>query len=91
MVRFIDTHRGRFAVEPICAALPIAPSVCYQHKLWQREPEQRPARSKRDEELRGHIPRVWDENFEVYGVRKVWHHLNEREHRVVARCTVARL
>jgi len=91
MVRFIDDHREAYGVEPICDVLPIAPSVYYEHKLWEREPERRPARAKRDEEFRAHIRRVWDENFEVYGVRKVWHHLKEREQRQIARCTVARL
>jgi len=36
------------------------------------------------------IQRVWDENFQVYGVRKVWRQLN-REGIEIARCTVARL
>src|SRR5262245_34266995 len=91
MVRFIDEHRAAYGVEPICEVLPIAPSVYYEHKVRERDPERRPARAKRDEALRAHIQRVWDENFEVYGVRKVWHHLTERENRPVARCTVARL
>jgi len=91
MVRFIDDHRTAYGVEPICAVLPIAPSVYYEHKLREREPERRPARMKRDEEYRAHIRRVWDENFEVYGVRKVWRQLKEHEQRPVARCTVARL
>jgi putative transposase len=91
MVRFIDDHRKRFGVEPICGVLPIAPSVYYQHKLWQRLPERRPERAKRDEEFRAHIQRVWDSNFEVYGVRKVWKHLVNEEKREVARCTVERL
>ena len=91
MVRFIDENREKFGVEPICGVLPIAPSVYYEHKLWQREPEKRPARAQRDEELRAHIQRVWDSNFEVYGVRKVWKHLVQEEQRVVARCTVGRL
>jgi transposase InsO family protein len=91
MVKFIDTHRGRFGVEPICKVLPIAPSVYHLHKLRERDPGQRTKRAVRDEEFRGHIQRVWDANFEVYGVRKVWRHLREREHRRVARCTVARL
>lgn len=91
MVRFIDDHREKFGVEPICGVLPIAPSVYYEHKLWQREPEKRPARARRDEEFRAHIQRVWDSNFEVYGVRKVWKHLVQEEQRVVARCTVGRL
>src|SRR5262245_52203968 len=91
MVRFIDEHRDAYGVEPICEVLPIAPSIYYEHKLWQREPARRCERRKRDEEFRAHIQRVWDSNFEVYGVRKVWHHLTERENRKVARCTVARL
>ncbi len=36
------------------------------------------------------IRRVYDENFQVYGVRKVWRQLL-REGFEVARCTVARL
>lgn len=91
MVRFVDEHRATYGVEPICAALPIAPSVYYEHKLWQREPSRRPARAQRDEELGAHIRRVWNENFEVYGVRKIWRHLVKLEKRDVARCTVARL
>ena len=39
---------------------------------------------------REHIRRVWEENFQVYGVRKVWRQLG-REGIAVARCTVARL
>lgn len=91
MVRFIDEHRETYGVEPICRVLPIAPAVYYEHKLWQREPAKRPARMRRDEEFRAHIRRVWQENFEVYGVRKVWQQLVRQEKRPVARCTVARL
>ena len=32
MVGFIDDHRARFGVEPICTVLPIAPSVYYEVK-----------------------------------------------------------
>ena len=45
---------------------------------------------RRDATLRGEIRCVWDENFRVYGARKVWRQLN-REDITVARCTVARL
>ena len=90
MVTFIDDHRERFGVEPISKVLPIAPSVYYQHKVWQREPERWPARARRDEGLCEHIRRVWRENKEVYGPRKVWKQL-KREGHEVARCTVARL
>jgi putative transposase len=90
MVRFIADQRGRFGVEPICRVLPIAPSVYYAHRAWRRDPERRPARVRRDEALCAHIARVWRENREVYGVRKVWRQLR-REGHAVARCTVARL
>lgn len=47
-------------------------------------------RAKRDMALRPEIERVWEQNYKVYGVRKVWHQMR-REGFDVARCTVARL
>jgi putative transposase len=90
MVRFIDEHRGKFGVEPICDVLPIAPSVYYEQRARQQCPERRPHRVRQDEMLTVDIQRVWHENQEVYGVRKVWRQLR-REGHSVARCTVARL
>ena len=71
MVRFIDAHRMAFGVEPICAVLPIAPSLYYEVKAREREPQRRPARARRDEQLGEQIQRIWDEHHAVYGVRKV--------------------
>jgi putative transposase len=89
-VRFIDAHKPRFGVAPICRVLSehglkIAPSTYYDAK-------DRPAskRALRDEELRVEIVRVHAENYGVYGPRKVWLALN-REGIEVARCTVERL
>lgn len=90
MVGFIDDHRETFGVEPICAVLPIAPSLYYELKARERDPHRRPARARCDARLGEHIRRVWRENREVYGVRKVWKQLT-REGQAVARCTVARL
>jgi putative transposase len=90
MVRYIDDHRDRFGVEPICAVLPIAPSTYFLHKAQQQEPGIRSARAQRDDELRAAIQRVWDEHQQVYGPRKVWRQLR-REGWRVARCTVERL
>ena len=87
---FIDEHRESYGVEPICAVLPIAPSTYYALKQCEADPSLRSLRAQRDERLRGDIGRVWRENFEVYGVRKVWRQLN-REGINVARCTVSRL
>jgi transposase InsO family protein len=45
---------------------------------------------RRDAELRRHIRRVWEENFQVYGVRKIWRQLG-REGVAVARCPPHRM
>ena len=90
MSTFIDENREAYGVEPICAELPIAPSVYYEHKRREREPERRSGRCRRDAELRTRIRGVWETNFGVYGARKVWRQL-QREGVAVARCTVERL
>ena len=90
MIDFIDEHRDVYGVEPICAVLPIAPSTYHEHRSRRRDPERRPTRAKRDDELRPEVRRVWDENFAVYGAEKVWRQL-VREDIAVARCTVERL
>jgi len=90
MVSFIDEHRAKHGVEPICAQLPIAPSTYYESKAREADPSRLPPRARRDIELSGEIRRVYDENFLVYGAYKVWRQLN-REQITVARCTVERL
>jgi transposase InsO family protein len=90
MVSFIDDHRAVYGVEPICRVLPIAPSTYYAAKAREADPNRRPARAKRDAALREKIRQVWQENFGVYGVRKVWRELI-RKGTAVARCTVERL
>jgi transposase InsO family protein len=91
MVDFIDEHRSEYGVEPICAVLPIAPSTYYEQGRRRREPERRPRRVKRDDELRVEVRRVHQESHEgTYGAQKVWRQLR-REGVTVARCTVERL
>ena len=90
MVAFIDAEREAHGIEPICAQLPIAPSTYYAQKAQARDPAKRSARAQRDATLRDAIQRVWQANFRVYGVAKVWRQLR-REGIPVARCTVARL
>jgi putative transposase len=87
---FIDEHKGRFGVQPICRVLceygaQIAPSTYYAAKT--RPPS---ARAVRDEQLRADIMRVWTANYQVYGAFKVWRELG-RQGIQVARCTVERL
>jgi putative transposase len=89
-VAYIDSHRKRFGVEPICKVLTehgckIAPNT--YHCFKKRPPS---ARLLRDEYLRVEIARVHSENLSVYGADKVWVQLN-REGIRVARCTVERL
>jgi len=90
MITFIDDHRGSYGVEPICKVLPIAPSTFHAHAVRRADPDKLSARAKRDAALRIEIRRVFDENFRVYGVRKMWRQLR-REGFDVARCTVERL
>jgi putative transposase len=90
MVSFIDAHRAAYGVESICAQLPIAPSLYYEHKARQADPSRLPARARRDAELCGEIQRVYAANFRVYGARKVWRQFR-REHIAAAKCTVERL
>jgi putative transposase len=90
MIAFIDGQRAVHGVEPICKVLPIAPSTYHDHIAKRADPERLSARAKRDLVLKPEIERVFTENFEVYGARKVWRQLN-RESIPVARCTVERL
>jgi putative transposase len=87
---FIDEHRGAYGVEPICRVMQIAPSTYWLHAQRKAQPERRAERAKRDDVLVGEVERVWQENLQVYGVRKVWRQLR-REGFEVARCTVGRL
>ena len=90
MISFVDAYRDNHGVEPICKVIAIAPSTYHPHVARRAQPETAPARVKRDTLLSAEIKRVYDANFQVYGVRKVWRQLL-REGYDVARCTVARL
>lgn len=90
MISFIDAHRSAYGVEPICRVLSIAPSTYYTRMAARADPAKRSARVRRDETLRPAVKRVFEQNYGVYGVRKVWRQL-QREGFDVARCPVARL
>src|SRR4030088_1094081 len=90
MIAFIDDHRAAYGVEPICKVLPIAPSTYYAHVAKRADPTRLSRRARRDDARMPEVRRVFEENFRVYGVRKVWRQL-KREGHDVARCTVARL
>jgi hypothetical protein len=69
--------------------LPIAPSSYHDHVTQRRDPARLSARARRDAAMKVEVRRVFQENFSVYRVRKVWRQLR-REGHDVARCTVAR-
>jgi putative transposase len=71
----MEAHMREFGVEPMCRVLQIAPSTWYEHARRKADPGRLPRRAKRDGELSVHIRRVFEDNFGVYGVRKVWRQL----------------
>jgi len=84
-VSFINQHRDRFGVEPICETLQVAPSTYYAALSRPAS-----ARQLRDCSLKVEIARVHKENFDVYGTVKVWKQLR-RERVEVGRDRVGRL
>ena len=90
MISFIDEHRGVSGVEPICRLLPIAPSTYYENIVKRLDVDRLSVRARSDIALKIEIRCVFNENFQVHGVRKVWRQL-QREGFDIARCTVSRL
>ncbi|ETF03007.1 transposase IS401 [Advenella kashmirensis W13003] len=90
MNAYIDQHRDLYGVEPVCKVLQVAPSAYRRYAARCRDPLLRSQRAQKDQEQMVQIHRVWEQNFRVYGARKVWRQMN-REGTRVARCTVERL
>ena len=67
MVKFIDENRAEYGVEPICAVLPIAPSTYYDNKTRPLS-----ARAIRDAVMLPILLALFQANYSVYGVRKLW-------------------
>ncbi len=90
MVAFVDEHRSVLGVEPMCKELQIVPSTYYRLKSLENAPEKFSPRRQQDELYKSQIRRVWEENHEVYGARKIWRQLH-REGFEIARYTTERL
>ncbi|EGD6882898.1 IS3 family transposase [Escherichia coli] len=90
LMPLLDKLHEQYGVGPVCSELHIAPSTYYHCQQQRHHPDKRSARAQHDDWLKREIQRVYDENHQVYGVRKVWRQLL-REGIRVARCTVARL
>ena len=73
MSAFIDAHRERFGVEPICGVLGVSASAYYQRATGERS-----ARGVEDERLTASIREVHKQNFEAFGYPRVWHELERR-------------
>jgi putative transposase len=82
---FVDEHRGRFGVEPICRTLGVSASAYYQRKTGQRS-----ARAIDDERLLARIGEIDKANYEAYGYRRTWLALL-RAGEQAPRCQVQRL
>jgi putative transposase len=82
---FIDAHRDRFGVEPICRSLDVSASAYYQRARGERC-----ARAVEDERLLARIRVLHAANYYAYGYRRMWKALRRAgEH--VPRCQVQRV
>lgn len=86
MSAYIDAHRERFGVEPICRVLGVSASAYYERRKGNQSP-----RAKEDERLLAAIRRIHAENYEAYGYRRTWKALLRAGEVGLARCTVQRL
>lgn len=85
MSAYVDQHRERFGVEPICEVLDVSASAYYQRATGERS-----ARDVEDERLLSVIRTTHKDNFEAYGYRKLWKTLI-RAGESAPRCRVQRL
>jgi putative transposase len=83
--RYLDEHRGRFGVEPICTTLGVSVSAYYQRRSGRRS-----LRAVEDERLLGRISELHAANYHAYGYRRMWKALR-RAGEQVPRCRVQRL
>ena len=70
----MEDHHDNYGIEAMCKVLRIAPSTWYARKAQKADPDKRSDRAKADDAMSLKIREVFEDNFGVYGVRKVWHH-----------------
>jgi putative transposase len=83
--RYVEEHRGRFGVEPICQTLGVSASAYYQRKTGRRS-----ARAVEDQRLLERIRELHAANYYAYGYRRMWKALG-RAGETAPRCRVQRL
>ncbi len=67
MSAFIEGHRERFGVEPICQTLGVSASAYYERAGGRRS-----ARALKDERLLARIRELHEANYCAYGYRRTW-------------------
>ena len=67
MSRYVDEHRGRFGVEPICRTLDVSASAYYERAGGRRS-----ERAIEDERLLERIQQLHASNYHAYGYRRMW-------------------
>jgi putative transposase len=77
MSRYIDQHRDRFGVEPICKTLGVSASAYYHRATGRRS-----ARAVEDDRLAAAIERLHEANYGAYGYRRVWKALTRAGERI---------
>lgn len=85
MSSFIEEHRDRFGVEPICQTLEVSASAYYERVKGKRS-----ARAIEDERLLERIREVHARNYCAYGYRRMWIAL-KREGEEVGKGRIQRL
>jgi putative transposase len=89
-VAFIDSQKEQHGVQPVLQALEDTPAQIAPSTYYATKTRPASARTVRDSALTELIERIHQENYDVYGARKVWHKLHRRGV-PVARCTIERL
>ena len=89
-VAFVDSQKAEHGVQPVLQALEHTPAQIAPSTYYAAKTRPASARSVRDEQLTATIERIHEDNYSVYGARKVWHELH-RQGVEAARCTVERL
>ena len=85
MSAYVDQHRARFGVEPVCETLDVSASAYYQRRTGERS-----ARQLQDERLLPVIRETHKANYDAYGYRRCWKALL-RAGETAPRCQVQRL
>jgi putative transposase len=83
---YLEEHRDRFGVEPVCSTLDVSASAYYQRRTGERSD-----RVIEDERLLAVIKQTHAANYCAYGYRRTWIALTRAGEQDLPRCRVQRL